>query len=91
MRKSKYKASTVVPLALTAYLAFMAYYGRHMYIRGEYLYYFGTIAVTLAIIVILHFSLKKKEKLRQEREDRTNYDTYHHDDNDSNKNEDDGK
>ena len=63
MRSNKFKSSTVIPLALTAYLAVMAYIGRHIYLRGDYLYYFGTIAVTMVIIVVLHFSLKKKEKL----------------------------
>ncbi len=61
---------------MTAYLAVMAYIGRHIYLRGDYLYYFGTIAVTLVIIVVLHFSLKKKEKIRQQREDSTNYGKY---------------
>ena len=76
MRSNKFKSSTVIPLALTAYLAVMAYMGRHIYLRGDYLYYFGTIAVTLVIIIVLHFSLKKKEKLRQQREDSTNYGKY---------------
>ena len=76
MRSNKFKSSTVIPLALTAYLAAMAYIGRHIYLRGDYLYYFGTIAVTLVIIVVLHFSLKKKEKLRQQREDSTKYEKY---------------
>ena len=76
MRSNKFKSSTVIPLALTAYLAVMAYIGRHIYLRGDYLYYFGTIAVTLVIIVVLHFSLKKKEKLRQQRDDSANYGKY---------------
>ena len=67
-RTKKFKGSIVIPCALVAYLIFMAYYGRNLFFRGEYLHYFGVIAVTLAIIVILHFSLKKKEKLREKRE-----------------------
>ncbi|MDD6019367.1 MAG: hypothetical protein PUD41_02940 [bacterium] len=89
MRSNKFKSSTVIPLALTAYLAVMAYIGRHIYLRGDYLYYFGTIAVTLVIIVVLHFSLKKKEKLRQQRDDSANYGKYNDNSNTDNKKADD--
>lgn len=61
---------------LCLYLAFMAYYARGMFFNGEYLRYFGTLAVTLVIIIALHFSLKKKEKMRQKKEDELNYGTY---------------
>ncbi len=30
--------------------------------------YFGIIGVTLAVIVLLHFNLKRRERLRSERE-----------------------
>ncbi len=32
-------------------------------------YYFGIIGITLVIIVLLHFNLKRRERLRKERED----------------------
>ena len=47
----------------------MAYIGRHILYAGDYLQYFGIIAATIVVIVLLHFSLKKKERLREERED----------------------
>lgn len=68
MRQKKFKSSTVIPLALLVYLAAMAYYGRGMLVAGETIKYFGVIACTLIVLVILHFSLKKKEKLREKRE-----------------------
>ncbi len=67
-KTKRFKGSVVIPCALVAYLLFMAYYGRNLFFTGQYLHYFGVIGVTLAIIVILHFSLKKKEKLREKRE-----------------------
>lgn len=36
--------------------------------QNSALYYFGSIAVTLGIIYLLHLRLKKREKLRAERE-----------------------
>ena len=30
--------------------------------------YFGIIAITLAVIVLLHFNMKRRERLRAERE-----------------------
>lgn len=50
----------------------MAYYGRGMLAAGESLKYYGVIACTLVILVVLHFSLKKKERLREQR----NHDEY---------------
>jgi len=61
----RFKKSTIVPLALLIYLIAMAYIGRSYYFAGEYLFYFGIIGATLIIILILHFLLKKKEKIQQ--------------------------
>lgn len=36
--------------------------------RTSALYYFGIIAITLVILVLLHFSLKRRERMRAERE-----------------------
>lgn len=63
------KRSTVIPLALFAYLGVMCYVGRSIFFEGQYLYYFGVIAGSLLAIILLHFSLKRKERLRRERED----------------------
>ncbi len=62
--------STILPLFLGVYLAVMAYIGYPGYCSGETsaLKYYGIIAVTLLVIIILHFSLKRREKLKRERE-----------------------
>lgn len=56
------KPSTYIPLLLLAYLAVMAYIGRGELLKGHYLYYFGLIALTLAIIFLLHRFLKRRQK-----------------------------
>lgn len=68
MSKFKLKRSTVIPLALLVYLAVMSYIGRGEFYAGNYLYYFSIIGISLACIIALHFFLKKKEALRDERE-----------------------
>ena len=65
----KLKRHVVIPLLMLVYLAVMAYISRQRLADGEYLYYFGVIGISLAIIVLLYFVLKKKERLRQEREE----------------------
>lgn len=64
------KRSTVMPAILFIYLCIMAVIGFKGVKSGEtsVTTYVVTIAVTLALIVVLHFFLKKREKLRQERE-----------------------
>ena len=47
----------------------MAYMGRSMFYSDERAKYIAVIAVTIAIIILLHFSLKRKEKLQQQREE----------------------
>ena len=66
----KARRSTVIPLILLVYLAVMATIGWDEYAAGRSsaLYYFGVIGVTLAVIVLLHFNLKRRERLRSERE-----------------------
>ena len=70
MPKRRYKKSTIVPVLLLIYLAVMATIGWREYAIGKTsaLYYFGIIGATLVCIVLLHFSLKRREKLREERE-----------------------
>lgn len=64
------KKSTVIPIVLLVYLGIMSYIGYSGYASGEYsaLYYFGIIVATLCVIVMLHFNLKRRERLRRERE-----------------------
>lgn len=65
----KIKRSTLIPLLLLIYLAVMAWMGLDGLRSGQMSLpaYLGTIAITLGIIVLLHFFLKKREALRQER------------------------
>lgn len=67
----KFKRSTVIPLILAVYLAVMAAIGFDDYVEGRTsaLFYFGTIAVTVVILILLHFSLRQREKLRKQRLD----------------------
>ena len=87
-KKIKIKRSVVFPLIMLAYLAVMAWLGRDRLERGEYLYYFGIIGVGLIIIVLLYFSLRKKEKLRKQRENEQ-YGTYDDDEKKADKNQED--
>lgn len=63
--------SIIIPLVLLIYLAVMSYIGYDGYASGEFsaLYYYGVIAGSLFVIILLHFSLKRRERLRKERED----------------------
>lgn len=65
----KASRSTIIPLILAVYLAAMAYIGYPDYAAGRTsaLSYFGVIVITLIILVLLHFLLKKREQLRNER------------------------
>ncbi len=64
----KFKRSTVIPIMLLIYLGVMAYIGRGEFQAGNYIYYFGIIGVTLLCIFLLHIFLRKRERLRNERE-----------------------
>ena len=61
--------STLIPAVLLVYLGFMSYIGFGEFRAGNYLYYFGVIGASLLSIVLLHFSLRRRERLRRERED----------------------
>ncbi len=67
----KLKRYIVIPAALLIYLAVMAYIGRGEYYAGHYLYYFGIIAATLLCIVLLFFTLRRRDRLRRERDNDT--------------------
>lgn len=65
----KIQRSTLIPAILAVYLAVMATIGYSDYAAGRTsaIFYFGTIAVTVVILILLHFSLKHRERLRRER------------------------
>ena len=67
----KIKRSTLIPAALLVYLAVMSSIGWKQYASGDMsaAEYFGIIGVTLAVIVLLHFNLKRRERLRRGRLD----------------------
>lgn len=63
------KRSTLLPVILLVYLAVMAYIGFPEFAAGRTsaLTYFGIIGITLVVIVLLHFNLKRRERYRRER------------------------
>ncbi len=65
------KRHIIIPAILLVYLAVMSYIGYPEYAAGRFsaLYYFGVIGLSLGIIVLLFFFIKKREQLRQERKD----------------------
>lgn len=71
----KLSKTQLLPLALLVYLAFMAYLGLPLYRAGEFLHYFGVIAGSLVIIVLIYVLLSKRDKIRAERDEklRKNY------------------
>ncbi len=71
MNGMKYSRAIIVPALLLVYLAVMAYIGLDGVRSGQtsLVAYIATIAVSLGVIVLLHFFLKKRERLRRERLD----------------------
>ena len=67
---TKIKRSTLIPLVLAVYLMVMASIGWGDYASGRTsaLYYFGVIAITVVILILLHFSLRRRERYREERQ-----------------------
>lgn len=65
----KISRPVLIPTLLLVYLIVLAVIGFADFQNGRTsaFQYFGTIAVTLAIIVLLHFSLKRRERLRNQR------------------------
>ena len=63
----RFKKSIFIPAVLLIYLAVMAYMGRDKFIAGNYLEYFGILVVTLLCIVILFFTLRTQEAIRERR------------------------
>ena len=65
----KIARSTLIPLILLVYLAVMSYIGYPAYADGRKsaLYYFCVISKNIVVIILLHFILKHRERLRRER------------------------
>ncbi len=65
------KRHVLVPLILLIYLAVMAYMGLPGLRSGVTppMQYFGTLFITLGIIILLYFFMKKRDRLRRERLD----------------------
>ena len=59
----------------------MAYIGRDNFTSDNKFTYYSVLAVSLVIIVILHFVLRKKEHLRQRRQEELQYGRYDDKDN----------
>lgn len=59
-----------IPAVLAVYLAIMAFIGLEGLRSGQtsLVQYIGTIVITAGIIILLHFHLKKRERLRRERQ-----------------------
>lgn len=59
----------VIPCILLVYLAVMAYMGLDGLRTGQtsLFQYIATIVVTLGVIILLHFFLRKRERLHKER------------------------
>lgn len=66
--KTNIKKSTYLPAILLVYLLCMAYIGKDILLKEDYLYYFSVFGLSLIIIILLHFSLKKKEKRDEEKQ-----------------------
>lgn len=65
------KRHIIIPAVLLVYLGVMSYIGYPEYASGHFssLYYFGVIGLSLCIIALLYFFIKKREQLRRERKD----------------------
>lgn len=61
------KRSVVIPAILLIYLVVMSYIGRGEFFAGHYLYYFGIIGITLVAIILLHFTLRRRERNRNQK------------------------
>ena len=53
------KRYDIIALLLVIYLAVMAYFGRGMLLSGNYWEYFSIIGVTLLVIFILRWAMKR--------------------------------
>lgn len=65
----KLRRSVIIPCILAVYLAVMAWIGYPGMAEGRTspLYYWGIIAITSVILVLLHINLRRREKYRDAR------------------------
>ena len=63
----KLRRSTIIPALLLIYLGVMSYIGRSRLLDGDHLFYFGVIGATLLCIALLHFFLRRRERLADKR------------------------
>lgn len=64
----KLKKSILLPAALLVYTLVLAYIGRDMLDNGGKVEYIATLGISLLIIILLHFVLKKKEKAKDKKD-----------------------
>ena len=69
--KPALKKSTYLPALLAVYLIVMATIGRGL-ATTKPLEYFAVLAISAGVIVILHFTLRKKERLAERKNDPEN-------------------
>ena len=69
--KPALKKSTYLPALLAVYLIVMATIGRGL-ATTKPLEYYAVLAISAGVIVLLHFTLRKKERLAQRKNDPEN-------------------
>lgn len=69
--KPALKKSTYLPALLAVYLIVMAIIGRGL-ATTKPLEYYAVLAISAGVIVLLHFTLRKKERLAERKNDPEN-------------------
>ncbi|MDD7603679.1 MAG: hypothetical protein SPJ71_00290 [Candidatus Limisoma sp.] len=69
--KPSLKKSTYLPALLAVYLIVMATIGRGL-ATTKPLEYYAVLAISAGVIVLLHFTLRKKERLAERKNDPDN-------------------
>ncbi|MDY5899620.1 MAG: hypothetical protein SPJ05_08800 [Candidatus Limisoma sp.] len=69
--KPALKKSTYLPVLLAVYLIVMATIGRGL-ATTKPLEYYAVLAISAGVIVLLHFTLRKKERLAERKNDPEN-------------------
>ena len=69
--KPALKKSTYLPVLLAVYLIVMATIGRGL-ATTKPLEYYAVLAISAGVIVLLHFTLRKKERLAERKNDPKN-------------------
>lgn len=69
--KPALKKSTYLPALLAVYLIVMATIGRGL-ATTKPLEYYAVLAISAGVIVLLHFTLRKKERLAERKNDNEN-------------------